>query len=136
MESGSVGSQHRPALLRTVPLDRALPERLTLRLAASTILPPYFTRAYLHTLELEGLEIDDAALPSPDLAGARALVEGEHLAALASLPATQDLPPGDPRLLWRSVLLARLVMERTPHCLVVGASACRAFSQGSSPRSK
>ncbi|MBL8971925.1 MAG: serine/threonine protein kinase, partial [Myxococcales bacterium] len=98
----------RPALLRSYPLDRALPERLTLRLAANTILPPYFTRAYLHTLELEGLEIDDAALPTPDHAGARALVEGEHLAALASLPATQDLPPGDPRLLWRSVLLARL----------------------------
>ena len=90
------------------PFTQPLPQRLSLRLIGQAILPSLITRGFLHAIELEGLEIDDAALQGPDQASARAIVEGEHLAALAALPPTPALPPGDPRLLWRSTVHARI----------------------------
>ncbi len=72
-------------------------------------MPQYFTRAFVRAVELEGLTIDDtAAAVDPAQSVARAIVEGEHLVALAAVPPTAALAPGDPRLLWRAALLARI----------------------------
>ncbi len=90
------------------PLKSVITPRLQLRIQANTILPAYFTRAFIRTIDLEGLSIDNSEAAGSDQLLARAIVEGEHLAALAALPATGTLAPGDPRLLWRAVLHARI----------------------------
>jgi len=86
----------------------SVPETLSLELRASAASPSLIARARIHSVTLSGLTFADSPTNTPEHALARTIVEGELTTALAALPADEALAPGDPRLLWRADLLARI----------------------------